>query len=228
MVIAGGYSGPNIYSPDSTGTVLGDVYNYDPTTDRWTTWGNFSPIAQWYWDSAIVAGSEMILWGGFNGNYVPSNNGAIYDPSQLQVLGTTSIGNAPSARYYHSAVWTGSEMIVWGGYDNNNYFNDGGRYNPSSAVWTALPATTLSSRLVPSMVWTGTDVLVWGGGSMQNGLNDGADYNRQNNGWTMLPTLNAPAARVWHSTVWTGIEMIVWGGGSGHSGIFNTGARYVP
>ena len=34
----------------------------------------------------------------------------------------------------HTAVWTGSEMIVWGGeYDNGSnpiYLNDGGRYNP--------------------------------------------------------------------------------------------------
>src|SRR5262249_1047100 len=27
----------------------------------------------------------------------------------------TSTTNAPSGRYYHTAVWTGSEMIVWGG-----------------------------------------------------------------------------------------------------------------
>ena len=27
----------------------------------------------------------------------------------------TSTTNAPEARYYHTAVWTGSEMIVWGG-----------------------------------------------------------------------------------------------------------------
>ena len=41
--------------------------------------------------------------------------------------------NAPSARVYHTAVWTGSEMIVWGGY---NYpagdLNDGDRYNPAT------------------------------------------------------------------------------------------------
>ena len=29
----------------------------------------------------------------------------------------TSINNAPEARFLHTAVWTGSEMIVWGGAD---------------------------------------------------------------------------------------------------------------
>src|SRR6476646_314647 len=28
----------------------------------------------------------------------------------------TSTTNAPTGRFYHTAVWTGSEMIVWGGY----------------------------------------------------------------------------------------------------------------
>ena len=36
----------------------------------------------------------------------------------------------------HTAVWTGSEMIVWGGFDGG-YLNDGGRYNPAANSWTA-------------------------------------------------------------------------------------------
>jgi len=40
----------------------------------------------------------------------------------------TSTANAPSARFYHTAVWTGSEMIVWGGYDASTPdLNTGGR-----------------------------------------------------------------------------------------------------
>lgn len=37
---------------------------------------------------------------------------------------------APEPRYRHTAVWTGSEMIVWGGYDGAGYFDTGGRYAP--------------------------------------------------------------------------------------------------
>ena len=32
----------------------------------------------------------------------------------------TSTTNAPAARYDHTAVWTGSEMIVWGGIDDSH------------------------------------------------------------------------------------------------------------
>ena len=42
----------------------------------------------------------------------------------------TSSTNVPEARGEHTAVWTGNEMIVWGG-DGNTYLNTGARYNPS-------------------------------------------------------------------------------------------------
>ena len=54
-------------------------------------------------------------------------------------------GDAPTARppraICHTAVWTGSEMIVWGGYNGSSYFNDGGRYNPAADSWTAVTTT---------------------------------------------------------------------------------------
>ena len=50
----------------------------------------------------------------------------------------TSTANAPSGRAGHTAVWTGSEMIVWGGVSVHHcYLNTGGRYNPSTDSWTA-------------------------------------------------------------------------------------------
>ena len=45
------------------------------------------------------------------------NTGGRYNPS-TDSWTATSTTNAPAARYDHTAVWTGSEMIVWGGYDN--------------------------------------------------------------------------------------------------------------
>src|SRR5262249_30538869 len=44
----------------------------------------------------------------------------------------SSLTNAPSPREFHTGVWTGSEMIVWGGFDGTSYFNTGGRYNPTT------------------------------------------------------------------------------------------------
>src|SRR5438132_929245 len=44
----------------------------------------------------------------------------------------TSTTSAPAARELHTAVWTGSEMIVWGGLSSGGRLNTGGRYNPGT------------------------------------------------------------------------------------------------
>ncbi|MDP9186205.1 MAG: hypothetical protein M3O72_02460, partial [Verrucomicrobiota bacterium] len=44
---------------------------------------------------------------------------------------TPTFSGVPDARYLHTAVWTGTEMIVWGGY-GSGYLNTGGRYNPTT------------------------------------------------------------------------------------------------
>ena len=48
------------------------------------------------------------------------------------------------AEFDHTAVWTGSEMIVWGGDMLNPIcqdFNTGGRYDPRADSWTATSTT---------------------------------------------------------------------------------------
>ena len=76
----------------------------------------------------------MIIWGGNDGNQ--SNSGGRYNPNTDGWTGISS-AVAPSARSSHTAVWTGDEMIVWGGYDGATEVNTGGRYDPSADSWTA-------------------------------------------------------------------------------------------
>ena len=59
--------------------------------------------------------------------------------------GATSTSNAPPGRADHTAVWTGSEMIVWGGLETQVTLNTGGRYNPSTDSWTATSTTNAPS-----------------------------------------------------------------------------------
>ena len=50
----------------------------------------------------------------------------------------TSLSNAPSARWLHAAVWTGAEMIVWGGRADLEVLNhapQGGRYDLEANTW---------------------------------------------------------------------------------------------
>src|SRR5882757_397634 len=142
----------------------------------------------------------------------------------------TSTTNAPAARSAHTAVWTGSEMIVWGGVDINGfYLSSGGRYDPSTDSWTATSTTDApDGREFHTAVWTGTEMIVWGGdGPGPIYFNTGGRYNPTTDSWTATSTTNAPDARTNHTAVWTGSEMIVWGGANG-GGFFNTGGKYDP
>ena len=140
----------------------------------------------------------------------------------------TDTTNAPLARREQTAVWTGTEMIVWGGW-NDGPLNTGGRYNPSTNTWTPVNSVNAPpARSHQTAVWTGTEMIVWGGyGDNLAPLNTGGKYNPATNSWNTVSAVNAPQARSFHSAVWTGSEMIVWGGYNGSSNL-QTGGRYNP
>ena len=155
---------------------------------------------------------------------IASPSGGCTDDTWMGTRFTT----IPAGRDSHTAVWTGSEMIVWGGYDGSAWLNTGSRYNPSTDSWTATSLTNApGARGVHTAVWTGTEMIVWGGWNFPNRLNTGGKYNPSTDSWTATSTTNAPEARYYHPAVWTGSEMIVWGG-FGISGYLNTGGRYNP
>jgi N-acetylneuraminic acid mutarotase len=179
--------------------------------------------------TAVWTGSEMIVWGG--GNCFLScdvNTGGRYNPS-TDSWTATSTTNAPDGRHYHTAVWTGTEMIVWGGFSLFiGILNTGGRYNPATDSWVATStANAPDARLRHTAVWTGSNMIVWGGDNNGGNLNTGGRYDPANDSWVATSTTNAPDARTFHTAIWTGSNMIVWGGGE-FNGFFNTGGKYNP
>jgi N-acetylneuraminic acid mutarotase len=138
----------------------------------------------------------------------------------------TSVISAPDGRQFHTAVWTGTEVIVWGGSNNiNGNLNTGGRYNPATDTWTATSTTNApASRTYHTAIWTGSEMIVWGGSHDSTDLDTGGRYNPGTDTWTATSTTNAPEIRVLHTAVWTGNEMIVWGGVGGS----DRGGRYSP
>jgi N-acetylneuraminic acid mutarotase len=146
-------------------------------------------------------------------------------PCTADTWTATSTTNAPTARIQHTAVWTGSEMIVWGGGD----FPTGGRYDPITDTWTATSTINApSARRRHTAIWTGTEMIVWGGDDFSGYLDTGGRYNPSTDSWTATSITNAPEVRVEHTAVWTGNEMIVWGGFNPESGETKTGGRYNP
>ncbi len=105
-------------------------------------------------------------------------NGGRYNPSTNSWT-ATSTTNAPTARAYHTAVWTGGEMIVWGGFNGTiGDFNTGGRYNPSTDSWTATSTINAPvARASHTAVCIDNEMIVWGGlGSGNVLLNTGGRY----------------------------------------------------
>jgi len=210
--------------------ILNTGGRYAPASDTWLPTSAASAPAVRYSHTAVWTGSAMIVWGGEpgSGGAVVTNTGGRYDPVGDSWVATTTTG-APGPRLDHTAVWTGTEMIVWGGRSGPfSYYGDGGRYNPGTDTWTATSgAAAPSPRAGHSAVWTGTQMLVWGGRDTYNAFNTGGRYAPATDSWTATSTVSAPAVGQGRTAVWTGAEMIVWGGDVSQ-GYLNSGGRYSP
>jgi N-acetylneuraminic acid mutarotase len=69
-------------------------------------------------------------------------------------------------------------MIVWGGSSGSTYFNNGGRYDPSSNSWLATESIgSPTARSLHSAIWTGSEMLVWGGVNGSTYSNDTFSYS---------------------------------------------------
>ncbi|MGH9868775.1 MAG: Kelch repeat-containing protein [Candidatus Polarisedimenticolia bacterium] len=126
-----------------------------------------------------------------------------------------SLMDPPEVRWGHTAVWTGSEMIVWGG-------GDGRRYDPVIDIWKRIPAGPPGGDVA---FWTGSEMLVFGFSAAGP---FGSRFDPATGAWSPMSTAGAPSRRSRTSATWTGREMIVWGGQETGGGAVQTGARYDP
>jgi hypothetical protein len=228
MIVWGG-AGP-------ASSVLNDGGRYNPATDSWAPVSTVGAPSGRSGATAVWTGSEMIVWGGMGATDLASDHAA-YHPATDTWRPISSVGApSPNQRARHTAVWTGSRMIVWGG-DTNCYSGTcppttGGRYDPAADTWYPVASDgEPSKRTRHSAVWTGSDMAVWGGSDNADyyspGLNTGALYDPSTDSWREIPATCGAAGRYGHSAVWTGGEMIVWGGRNGTQYRI-TGARYSP
>lgn len=170
----------------------------------------------------------MVVWGGdasLETRRAPFNTGGHYDPRRDAWRATETRG-APPARSGHSAVWTGHEMVIWGGQGENGVLSDGAAYDPGSRRWTLLPSTGAPlARSGHRAFWTGSEMIVWGGQGSDGVLQDGARWDPTSRRWKQVAAAGAPSARSGFVGVWTGSEMLVWGG-EGTRGSLGDGGGY--
>ncbi|WP_374568037.1 Ig-like domain-containing protein [Ideonella sp.] len=185
---------------------------YSPAANKWTNATLVNDPGHRDHHGAVWTGSEMIVWGGSIDSGQIGPRGGRYNPVTNTWVQINASAGQPEARMWPVAVWTGTEAVFWGGYDQlyGRYFNDGGRYNPTTGQWSATSLNGAPTPRVAQGVWTGSELVVWGGDNYPTG----GRYHLASDQWSPTSTLRAPTP-LWGgrwSTVWTGTQMIVWGG----------------
>jgi N-acetylneuraminic acid mutarotase len=218
---------------------IGTGGRYNPQTDSWLPTSH--PGTNRINHSAVWTGEEMIIWGGcsFSNDLCRPDNvgrgGWRYNP-ETDTWTPTTQANAPEPRHFHTAIWNGSVMIVWGGRSDGltEAFNTGGRYNPATDSWSPTNvADAPPPRYDHTAVLAGNRMIVWGGNDGTQDFKNGRRYNPNNDTWQNVQSNGAPVARTMHTAVWSGNEMIVWGGCTVNDIGFceqflDSGGRYNP
>jgi hypothetical protein len=185
-----------------------------------------APIGGRYGHAAVWTGEEMIVWGGLPGD--PDDHGGLRNGAAFDPLARTwrKVSDEPlESGAGRTAVWTGDEMLVWGGESGKDHRrpDNGAAYDPETDRWRELPRSPHWSLGNHSAIWTGREMIVWGGVGMSR-LGDAFDPSTGE--WRTIAL--APIGGRWHhSAVWSGEEMIVWGGRVGED-LATDAAAYDP
>ena len=127
-------------------------------------------------------------------------------------VGDAEIAVIPDApfgpRTGETAIWTGRELIVWGGTSRaGDLPAEGAAYDPALESWRRIPDAPIGSRAGHIAAWTGREMIVWGGGAPVGGA-----YDPTSDRWRRLPGAPIRSAAVGLAT-WTGTELVVIAGG---------------
>ena len=158
---------------------------------------------------------------GLDGAAVP-----VRSPHQLPEGWTwRPVGPLPG-RQGNVAVWTGREIVYWGG-DRPGRPAQGAAYNPASGTWRRISRSPLSNRTDAAAAWTGREVVVYGGVNGAGPQTDGAAYDPASDQWRAISPapLSARVPLVW---AWTGRELLVVARAVGFSDGLIVAAAYDP
>lgn len=179
------------------------AFSYDPTARRWRTLSPPAGTTGSYEGalSAVWTGTQMLVLGpAITLSYEPTTN-------LWRQLPKSPLVGAPSGLL----VWTGREMITWGGGCCGDVSKDGIAYNPATGKWRNLAKAPIAGQQRPMGVWTGREIVVLGGRNADhNQPTGGAAYDPATNTWRRIAA--PPQERVGSNVVWDGSELLVVGG----------------
>jgi hypothetical protein len=157
------------------------------------------------------------------------------DPWSWAPEGWTEIRLPPEVRDGASIVWTGQELVYWGGYprgtDTEEARADGFVFDPATRTWRPMPAapiagggdSTRDERGGAKAVWTGTEVLFWDVRTAEGANSATLAFDPASGTWRRLDD-SAGDATCCAAWAWTGRELIVFGGGDRDSATTIEGA----
>jgi hypothetical protein len=154
----------------------------------------------------IWAGDRLVVWSGVDprssfGGSIHRDDGATYDPATRR---WAKMAPAPIAgRDGELAVWTGREVLVWGGRVGlpGIGVRDGAAYDPEADRWRRIEPLPFDA--IPAAVWTGHEAVVF---SPDNRV---AAYDPVDDGWRSLPGLPGPGKTAVVTAGWAGDRMFI-------------------
>lgn len=190
------------------------------------------------WDTENL---RVIIFGGTDASDAPLDTGSAYDPTGTPwvAVDISELDHA-EARAKHTAVWTGTKMLVWGGIGTDGVdalvLNTGSIYHPAGVapnVWNAITTDDApSARWGHAAFWDDVALrMVVFGGFDENGnaLHDGGLYDPLLNAWSPLADLGMSHKRGNFAAVWdTGAKRMLTFGGFNGTAALATGAAYKP
>ncbi|MGZ4302510.1 MAG: hypothetical protein ACXVE0_12975 [Gaiellaceae bacterium] len=180
---------------------------YDPATDTWRRLAPFpGPTGNYegrYW--AIWTGKEMVVFGPFDFQaFNPLTNHWRRLPNNAAPPGGI-------------VVWTGRELIGWGGGCCSDASSEGAAYNPVTNTRRKLARSPLAPEQWPIGAWTGRELVLFVSGIRPTTtkpwparLARAAAYNPVTDTWRRIAPL--PARRTNANAVWDGREVLIVGG----------------
>ena len=143
--------------------------------------------------------------------------------------GWTELPSPPEVRDGAAYVWTGDELLAWGGVapGSSDYAptSDGYAFDPATTSWTSIPPSPLPGKYAQA-AWTGGEAIFFGVGTDQARW-QGEAFDPGTETWRVI-SQTPLAPRGGDMIVWTGQELIVWGGGKPGDPANTSGAAYDP
>ncbi|KAH8682173.1 hypothetical protein BX600DRAFT_447906 [Xylariales sp. PMI_506] len=218
LVVFGGGDGPAYYN---------DVYVLDTVNFRWQKpriSGDKIPSARRAHTACLYKNGIYVFGGGdgvraLNDIWrldVTDTNKMTWKLISWPSSGTPGLDNKPKPRGYHTANMVGSKLIIYGGSDGGECFNDVWVYDVDTNIWRVVTVPINFRRLSHTATLVGSYLFVIGGHDGNEYSNDVLLLNLVTMTWDKRKVYGLPpSGRGYHGTVLYDSRLVMIGGFDG-------------